>query len=297
MNLKLSNLKRQLEELYRTYDRKYLDSDPLKFLYNYIEHQDVEIAGIISSALAYGNVKQIFTSIENILGIMGSSPYEFVLSFDPLKDNPRFRNFKHRFNDGKDISLLLYYLRQIYEQHRTLGGFYLAGYSSKDTNIESSLSKFIERILKLDCSPFYSIGGLPKNAGVRYFLSSPANKSACKRMNLFLRWMVRNEDDIDPGIWTEISPSQLILPLDTHTARICRYIGLTERKNTSWKMALEVTENLKLLAPDDPVKYDFAICRLGILDICEHEYRNGVCEKCQLYSMCSIGNRNKNELK
>jgi len=293
MNTDITELKNQLEELYRTYDRKYLDTDPLKFLYNYNKHQDIEIAGVISSALAYGNVKQIFTSIENVLGKMGSSPHEFILSFDPEKDSIRFKNFKHRFNNGIDISILLYYLKQIYEHNQTLGDFFLQGYRQDEKNVENSLSDFIDRILKLDSSPFYP-DGLPQNAGVRYFLSSPVNKSACKRMNLFLRWMVRKEDDIDPGIWKEVKSSQLILPLDTHTSRICRYLGLTEKRNTSWKMALEVTENLKLMSPDDPVKYDFAICRLGILDLCEHEYRKGVCEKCQLYKMCSIGYRKNN---
>jgi uncharacterized protein (TIGR02757 family) len=289
MKLDIKILKKYLEELYITYDRKYLESDPLKYLYNYEKHQDMEIAGVISSALAYGNVKQIFASIENVLGKMGDSLYDFVLSFDPEKDSAVFKDFRHRFNNGMDISLLLFYLKQVYERYETLCDFFLAGYGEDDDNIEKSLSNFVERILKLDCSPFYN-NELPRNAGVRYFLSSPENKSACKRMNLFLRWMVRKEDDIDPGIWEKVRSSQLVLPLDTHTARICRYIGLTDKKNTSWKMALEITENLKLMSPDDPVKYDFAICRLGILDLCEHEYISGVCEQCRLYRVCSLGN-------
>ncbi len=287
MRAETTNLKNRLEELYITYDKKYLESDPLKFPHRYSIEQDREIAGLISSVLAYGKVKQIFNSVEKVLGIIGKSPYEFVLRFNPQKDSEMFSSFKHRFNIGLDISLLLYFLKQIYENYRTMDDYFAAGHDRTNTTIKEGLTNFCAGILDLDSSPFYK-EGLPDNSGVRYFFASPANGSACKRLNLFLRWMVRKDDDLDFGIWKKVNPSQLVLPLDTHTSRLCSYIGLTERKTSSWLMAEEVTANLRKMSPDDPVKYDFAICRLGILDLCEHKYVIGLCEKCKLFDICSI---------
>ena len=120
-------------------------------------------------------------------------------------------------------------------------------------------------MLSLDVSPFYLAGTIPPNAGIRFFFPSPLKGSACKRLNLFLRWMVRRGDEIDFGIWTEVSPAKLIMPLDTHVARIARRIGLTKMKQANWRMAQEVTRRLRAFDPEDPVKYDFALCRLGIL--------------------------------
>lgn len=292
MNTDYKILKSYLDQLYKTYDIKYLDSDPLKFVHRYESHQNKEIVALISAALAYGNVKQIFVSVEKVLNILGTDPHTYIKNFDPYSADDELNIFKHRFNTGKDISVLFYFLKQIYEQNDTMGDYFYKGYKDSDTTVENALSYFISGILSLDCSPFYK-NGLPKDAGVRYFLTSPENQSACKRMNLFLRWMVRTKDDVDCGLWTKVKPSKLVIPLDTHTARLCRYIGLTDKKNTSWKMAEEVTQKLRIMEPEDPIKYDFALCRLGILDICLHKYKKGVCENCMIFDICSIAAENK----
>ncbi|MFC1513690.1 TIGR02757 family protein [candidate division KSB1 bacterium] len=287
MTADLKYLKLKLDILYDLYDYNYIESDPVKYIHRYDGKENREIVGFISSALAYGNVRQIFTSVEKILKILGPSPFEFAKNFDIVRDSDLFKDFKHRFNNGTDISVLFWFLHQIYDEYPTMEECFFENYSENDETIEKALTGFVSRILLLKNGPFYH-GALPKNAGVRYFLSSPEKKSACKRMNMFLRWMVRKNDKIDCGIWKKISPAKLILPLDAHTARISQYIGLTERKSSSWLMALEVTDNLKKMEPDDPVKYDFALSRLGILDKCEHKYKQNNCEKCELFSICRL---------
>ena len=282
-----SLLKKQLDSLYSEYDYRYLETDPLKFPRRYSNPADKEVAGLISASLAYGNVRQIHLSVERILAIMGESPSAFVRNFSPQRDARLFDSFVHRFTRGADIALLLYYLRQIYESCSSLGEFFLEGLNREDVTIERGLVSFTSRIFELDCSPFYS-GGLPDSAGVRYLLSSPAKGSACKRMNLFLRWMVRCDDGLDLGLWNEAGASRLVLPLDTHTSRICRNLGLTARRDASWKTALEITARLREMDPEDPVKYDFALCRLGIVGRCMHRYNEELCGKCPLYTSCTI---------
>jgi uncharacterized protein (TIGR02757 family) len=242
---------------------------------------------LVSACLAYGNVKQIFKSLENIFTLIGKNPYRFVKNFDTETGNKLFSSFVHRFTRGSDISLLFYYLKQIYIKYPSLEALFMGNYQNSDNTIEKGLTGFSSRILNLDCSPYYN-SALPKNAGIRYLVSSPENKSACKRMNMFLRWMVRRNDGVDFGIWKNVDPSRLVLPLDTHTSRISRYIGLTNRKSADWKTALEITGNLKKLDPGDPVKYDFALSRLGILDKCEHRYKEDICILCELKNVCRL---------
>ena len=131
-------------------------------------------------------------------------------------------------------------------------------------------------------------GRLGPGSPVRLFFSSPADGSACKRLNLFLRWMVRRSGGLDFGLWSDVSPRRLVIPLDTHVARIARYVGLTTRTTPDWKMALDVTHSLRRFDPGDPVKYDFAICRLGILDYCPRKRDIVKCEGCSLRPVCTL---------
>ena len=186
MNFYSTNLKPQLDTLYQTYNRDYLDSDPVKFVHRYEDQENREIVGLLSASLAYGNVKQILSSIETVLTPLGPSPVEFIRNLDIKRSTDLYHGFVHRFNTGKDIALLLYFLHQIYNRNSTLEEFYLEQYTQNDSTIESSLSAFSARILALDCSPFYT-DDPPRNAGIRFLLSNPANKSACKRMNMSLR--------------------------------------------------------------------------------------------------------------
>ena len=261
-----AQLKQLLDDLYRRYSRRdLLSTSALSVPHRYPSSEDREIAGFVVASLAYGNVKQIHRSAEAALEAMGSSPARFVRDFVPARDAGRFRQFVHRFNTGVDLAVLCYLLHQALEARGSLQAFFLEGYDPAHPDIGAALTSFVERALSLDVSPFYPSGTLPAKAGVRFFFPSPAEGSACKRLNLFLRWMVRRRDEIDFGIWTEVSPAKLILPLDTHVARIVRRLGLTKIKQANWRMAIEVTRRLRAFDADDPVKYDFALCRLGML--------------------------------
>ncbi|MDH3976479.1 MAG: TIGR02757 family protein [Deltaproteobacteria bacterium] len=288
MMFKINALKKKLDSLCEQYDATYIYSDPLKFPRRYDDPLDQEIAGIIASSLAYGRVERIFASLEKVLGLMGKSPARYVTNFNPEREGPDFDGFVHRFNRGEDIACLVWYLKQILHRYGSIGRFFSGLLPDEDENIEGALNRFSASVLSLDSSPFYGGGELPPNAGVRYFFPSPEGGSACKRLNLYLRWMVRKDDGLDLGIWNFVPPSKLVVPLDTHIARLSQNLGLASRKSPGWKMALEVTENLKRLDPHDPLKYDFALCRLGILDLCPHKRDSVKCKECSISDFCML---------
>ena len=281
-------LKEKLDNLYRTYHSSYLFSDPLKYLHLYDRPEDKEVVGLIASSLAYGRVERIFKSVEFVLDIMGESPADYVLSFNPEKSSKSFEGFVHRFNKGEDIACLIYFMKQILEGYRSIGMLFGRFVDEQDDNITGALSAFSETILSFDSSPFYGGGKLPGDAGVRYFFPSPEKGSPCKRLNLYLRWMARKDDGLDTGIWDFIPPSKLIIPLDTHIARLSRYLGLTRLKSPSWRMAVDITESLKEFDPADPLRYDFALCRLGILDLCPQERDDKKCYVCSISEICLL---------
>ena len=281
-------LKEKLEDLYVSYHSSYLYSDPLKYLHRYSRPEDVEIVGMIASSLAYGRVEKIFESIEKILGIMGSLPADYVFSFDPKKDSINFKSFVHRFNKGEDISCLIYFLKQILHDSGSVGEFFKKCYFEGDGDVRKALSVFTKKILSFNTADFYGGGKLPDTAGVRYFFPSPEKGSPCKRLNLYLRWMVRENDGIDFGLWDFVSPSDLIIPVDTHIARLSRYLGFTGKKNPSWKMAVEITQMFKEINPADPLRYDFALCRLGILDVCPSRVDSEACVECGIRDICAL---------
>jgi uncharacterized protein (TIGR02757 family) len=280
-------IKRHLDRLYKTFDLRFLSSDPLLFVHRFKKKEDREVVGLIASSLAYGRVAGIKKSLENVLGVMGASPYLFTMRFRPRSQARLFSGFVHRFNTGEDIACLLNFMRQMIEEKGSIGGFFAAGYSSEDKNVKNALISFSERALRLDASGIYGNGPLPKEAGVRFFFPTPANGGPCKRLNLYLRWMVRS-DKLDFGLWKGVEPSRLVIPLDTHIARISRNIGLTGRSSPDWKMAEEITDALKELDPKDPVKYDFALCRLGILDKCPRKADLRKCEDCLIKEICVL---------
>lgn len=284
----MEKLKTRLDKLYAAFDLKFLSPDPLEFVHKFKKPEDREVVGLIASSLAYGQVERILESIRNVLEKMDNQPYGFVVNFNPKRDAKKFDGFVYRFNTGKDIACLVYFAKQMIEESGSIGGFFLKEYNKTDTDIKNALISFSERTLSLDSSPIYGKKNLPKNAGVRFFFPSPEDGSPCKRLNLYLRWMVRNGDNLDFGLWKGVSPDKLIIPLDTHIARISQNIGLTKRKSPDWKMAEEITENLKRLDAKDPVKYDFALCRLGILKHCPKKKDFKKCEKCLIKKVCVL---------
>ena len=250
------NLKQKLDQHYRSFDKSQIYPDPLQFLHLYANEKDIEVVGFISSIFAYGNVTQIINTLKKILTEMGESPYEFIINLKQ-EDTQNLSRIKHRFYSEEDIIKLFFVLNSIYRKHSSLKKLFLLNYIDKDENIKNALSHFSNYFLReIDKKNKISLG-------IKFMFPLPEKGSACKRMNLFLRWMVR-KDELDFGLWEEIQVNKLVIPVDTHVARICRNLKLTKRKNVSWLMAEEITCKLKRFDPIDPVKYDFAICHIGM---------------------------------
>lgn len=262
------NLKEILDHFYEDYDfNERLNHDPIQFPHRYKDPADIEVVAFISSCLAYGKVVLFMPKIEEILNRMGAKPYEFILNLD-LKKRILFDNVEYRFNSKKDIFCLLYIVSTILRNYGSLEGLFMSHYRNDDPDIFSGLNGFVETMLNIDTSPIYGTNLRPK--GLTQIFPLPRKGSACKRMNLFLRWMIRDRD-IDFGIWKGIPKNKLIIPLDTHIARISGCLGFTNRRSADWKMAVEITESLKRFDSEDPLKYDFALCHHGISGACSKE--------------------------
>lgn len=254
------SLKRKLDYHYKYFDRSQISPDPLEFLHKYSNPYDIEITGLISSIFAYGNVHQIINTLNKINEAVKWQPFNFVMEYNYEKDRCIFENIKHRFYTANDIALLFFILHRVYTSYPSLKDLFLLYYFDEDENIKNSLSRFSSNLISLLT---HSENGEEVSPGVKFMFPDSFSGSACKRMNLFLRWMVRS-DELDFGLWSEVSKSKLIIPVDTHVAKICKNLGLTQQRSVSWRMAEEITNNLKQYDPTDPVKYDFAICHIGM---------------------------------
>ena len=279
---KLARLRVGLDALRARYDQRYLSPDPLEFPRRFTNTEDREVVGLVASSLAYGNVTTIRQSVEKVLTRMGPHPAQFVREFDARLQLKRFSDFRHRWSRGRDIVCLLSFARQILKQSGSIGAFFREVHDPTEEDVGPSLARFCARVIELDHQGLYGRSTLPRSAGVRYFFPSPENGSACKRLNMYLRWMVRRDDGLDLGLWDFVSPAQLVIPLDTHIARIGQHLGWARRKTPDWKMAVEITNSLARLDPDDPTKYDFALSRMGILERCPRHPRKLPCDLCDL---------------
>ena len=256
-------LRLKMDDLYRHYDHRFVDPDPLEFVRRQASAADREVVGLVASSLAYGNVRQIKRSIARVLDALGDGAAAAVDRLDPRDMARRLGRFKHRFNDGRDVACLLFFIRQMRERHGSVEGFFRAGHDSREADVGPALVSFTARALALDHGGLYGRRALPAAAGVRFFFPSPATGSACKRLNLYLRWMVRREG-VDLGVWRGVDPAGLVIPLDAHVLAIARRVRLTRYRSPGWRMALDITRRLRALDPADPVKYDFAFHRMGL---------------------------------
>jgi len=246
-----------VQDLFGRYDRQCLKEDPVFFVHQYQDPRDREIVGLISALLAFGNVKAIHGSVRKILAVLGPRPAEFVSSFDPVKKREIFGGVGHRWVRGGDLHLLLVVLQKILDRYSSVKNCFFEDYDEKDGDIAPMLDRFSRRAKQWAASKDLT-------RGFRYFFPSPTDGSPCKRLNMFLRWMVRPADGIDLGLWPEIPASKLVIPLDIHVYRFAGKFGLSRYKTPRWEVAKDVTEFLKTLDPKDPVKYDFAICHYGM---------------------------------
>lgn len=250
-------LKQKLDFHYHEFDKTKIEPDPLQFLHMFSRKEEIEIMGFLASVFAYGSIGQIISSLNRLLTDINKKPYDFVISFEPKIDF----EVKHRFYTENDVHSLFIILKKIFEEYGSLKSLFIKGYDISDSNVKSGISNFSREFLSLHTK---CIGKLTH--GIKFMFPLPERGSACKRMNLFLRWMVR-KDELDFGLWNEIPTNKLIIPVDTHIAKISRSLKLTTLKNVSWNMAEQITENLKKFDKEDPVKYDFALCHIGMRKI------------------------------
>ena len=228
---------------------EFIHPDPLEFVWRYKSAADREVVGLIAACLAYGNVNQILKSVEKVLAPMGKSPAAWIRNTPPAEIKKALLRFKHRFTTGAEMAVFLLNIKRALEGHGSLEKLFLAGYDKTEPTVEEALYRFINAFNSQACAPTLT--------------PCPAHKSSFKRINLFLRWMVR-KDAVDPGVWTGVSPAKLLIPLDTHMRQVSMNMGITKRKDTSMKTAVEITAFFSGAAPQDPVKYDFALTRAGI---------------------------------
>jgi uncharacterized protein (TIGR02757 family) len=253
--LKNSELKEKLESHYKNYRGKFSSKDPVWLLHRFEEKKEIELIGLLTAAYAYGSVDQINRFLENFLTAVDKKPYEFTINFQKRKDKKYLEGLNYRFNTPDDLTDLLVALSAALKEYGSLKNLFLSKYDPAHKNVLTALSGFVQYLNQHAVRK--------KGRYYHYLLSDPANGSTCKRMNLFMRWMVRH-DEIDTGIWKEISTAKLIMPVDTHIARISQKLRLVNRKSIDMKFAVELTGALSKFDPVDPVKYDFALCHLGI---------------------------------
>ncbi|WP_173198524.1 TIGR02757 family protein [Geobacter sp. SVR] len=274
-----------LDRLYATRSPRHLANDPLSFCHRYPDPADREVAAVIASSFAYGNVLIILRTLESIFAALGPSPRRYAECFEPKQGLAAFSGFKHRFNDSRDLCALLWAIRLMIEQRGSIGAFFLAGHDSAAGDVTAALNTYSAEVLGLDYRPVFGRDTLPGDSYFPFFFPAPASGSACKRLCMFLRWVVRPADGIDLGLWHGIAPSQLVIPVDTHIQRISSYLDFTRRKNADWRMAREITAALGVLDPDDPVKYDFSLAHLGISEKCNGVDRD-ICLTCGIAEIC-----------
>ena len=262
--MQISDLKPVLDRLYAEFNYPESAADPIHIVRRYTASDDREVVGFVAASLAFGRVASVLQSIERVVAIMGR-PAEYVRAFEPKRDAAAFAGVVHRWTRGVDLVALLWLMRQMIDRAGSIEGFFLEGHDASNSDVEATLDSFSTRALKLDLKSAY--GRVPKRPGVCYFFPRPSAGSGCKRLNLFLRWMVRR-DALDLGVWSRVAPSQLIIPLDTHVIRVGRCLRLTRYTSPGWRMAVDITASLRRLDPDDPVKYDFALCHIGMMNAC-----------------------------
>lgn len=261
---RLRALRPQLDALYASFNRAGEVPDPVEFVRRYESPADREIVAFLAAGLAFGRVASVNQSVSRVLDVLGPHPAEAVAGFSWARDARRLDGFVHRWTRGSDIAGLLLVLQRMLREAGSIEGFFVEGWDGTGADVRDALESFGTRATAVAAAA----GAGPAAArGVGYFFPRPGGGSACKRLNLFLRWMVRR-DNLDPGGWTRVRPAQLVVPLDTHVVRVGRCLGLTRAVTPGWKMAAEITSALREIDPDDPIKYDFALCHLGMLQAC-----------------------------
>jgi len=248
-------LKKLLDEKVAYYNRpSFIENDPIGIPHRFSQLQDKEILAFWVAMLAWGQRKTIINKSNELIDLMDGAPHQFITQHKP-KDLKRFETFKHRTFQATDTLYFIRFFENFYKKHHSLEDIFAGAITPESTHVGPALVHFHETFFSLEEAPHRT----------KKHVATPVRNSSCKRMNMFLRWMVRKDDcGVDFGLWNKISPAQLLCPLDVHVDRVARRLGLISRKQTDWKTVLELTENLRLFDPEDPVKYDFALFSMGV---------------------------------
>ena len=273
----------RLDDLYRSFDHVTSATDPVHIVRRFTSPADREIVGFCAAALAFGRVASVLQSIESLLAVMGPHPAAFVRRFDPVQERLRLEPLVHRWISGRDLIALLIVLQRMLIEAGSIEAFFLQGDVATSPHVGPALDSFSTRALATDLRAAYG-RRVPRQRGVAYFFPRPSAGSACKRLNLFLRWMVRR-DEIDLGVWSKVSSARLVVPLDTHVIRLGRCLKLTRYTSPGWKMALDITNALRAFDSTDPVRFDFALCHVGMMNACGFQKPQGS-SQCPLRGMC-----------
>ena len=234
----------------------FIEADPISIPHAFLKKQDIEIAGFFAAIFAWGNRTTIINKSKELMGLMDNAPHDFCINHSD-NDLKKLLNFKHRTFNPTDVLYFVDFFKHHYEKNESLETAFTRSMKQNDATIENALNGFYQY--------FFSLENVPKRT--MKHIASPAKKATCKRLSMYLRWMVRNDKNgVDFGLWKKIKPSQLIVPLDLHVARVARHFNLIDRKATDWLTALELTNAMKQLDEKDPAKYDFALFALGVLE-------------------------------
>jgi len=251
--MKKKERKEFLNSKVKQYNRKsFIDNDPICIPHSFSNKQDIEIIGFWTATLAWGQRKTIINKSNELVALMGNKPYDFILNHN-AKDRKRFANFKHRTFQTPDTYYFLEFFQWYYRNHESLEDAFFGETSDVKTGIDNFRNLFFSLVAE--------------KIRTEKHIASAARGSTCKRINMFLRWMVRKDTQgVDFGIWNKASMADLMIPLDVHVSRVAKQIGLLKRKQNDWKAVEELTANLRKMDPEDPVKYDYALFSIGVLE-------------------------------
>ena len=276
-------LRVDLDRLHDLYNVPDSAADPVQFVWRYDDPRDREVVAAIASSLAFGRVSSVLASIERVLALLGPHPAAYIDAMQVREARQALAPVVHRWTRGDDLVALLVILRDLRAQHGSLERCLIAGDSPESPDVAPGLEAFSTAACAVDVREAYG-GAKRGRLGVQYFFPRPSLGSACKRLNLFVRWMTRS-DAVDPGGWTGVSRSRLVIPLDTHTIRVGRCLRLTRYTSPGWRMAADITATLRRVDPDDPVRYDFSLCHMSMMGACGWG-RKVANTQCPLKSFC-----------
>ena len=260
MGVNKKTLRKKLTAVYNKYhSANYLHRDPLVCVRRFKEPAQIEVVGFLAACLAYGRVERIIYAINEIVSLADGNLLSFIGGTTYAQKKKKLAHFKHRFTGGRDIALLLESVKQALDDYGSMEQFFTACSRATPCSMKSAMTNFSLRLRE-----YAKRRQSPLQRSFKYLIPSPSSGSACKRLNMYFRWVIRKQDGIDFGLWKSISPSVLIIPLDVHIARVAKQFLLCSRKSVDWKMAEEITATLREFDRDDPVKYDFSLCRYGM---------------------------------